>query len=198
MVQESDLIQEKRYSELKAKDKPDLIEKFGKNKLILIIFVGAAILYYYNTGGANQNFVFLLALILVVVVLLSFKTEESGKLSEEQCRAIGWNWIKNAQQTIHGYPQGDVEMPGVGKEHESQGEPKYWEFYFTVRTVDGMKKKYSIAIYSYGNFKGHIKHIRPRTIGWTGEEAPDVFRHYIPVSKGYISPEAEQFRKMKW
>lgn len=200
MVHESELEQEKIYTEevKKEKTRPDIFKMLTQSQLIVILFCLGLVFYFLVIEKGEDNLVYIYALVLIIIITLlsGLVADKTVKLTEKQCRAIAWNWIMNSQRSVHGFPQGTIEMPMVGKEHEFEGEPRYWEFYFTITDRDKFKHKYSIAVRSAGQYAGYIKHITPRLEGWSGKEAPDIYRQYIPAPRGYYYPGAEQFRKI--
>lgn len=197
MVHEQTIEQERRFEQLqKERSGPSIWSKLSFAQLSIIILAIATGAFYLISGGTKIEYVYFIVIVIALMVLASSKKGPERKLSEEEARAIAYNWIVRNQRAVPGFQQGTPLMPGPGKEHSFQGEPQYYEFYVQIIDLDYQAHKYSIAVYSKGDWIAHIKHFRPREQGWSGEECPDLIREYIPAPRGYINPIVENFRKL--
>ncbi|MCD6176800.1 MAG: hypothetical protein J7K29_03070 [Candidatus Cloacimonetes bacterium] len=199
MAYESELEQQRIHEQVeKERTKPSLLSKISYTQILFFIGIIAFIFFYITSGGKNVEYVYFLLLLMVLLVLANLKKNVDRKLTEEEARAIAYAWLKNRQKTVPGFIQGTILFPGPAKEHTFQHEPDYWEFYVQIRDLDYRTHKYSVAVYSIGNWIGHIKHFRPRPGGWTGEESPDLFKIYVPRdSKMPYNPPRQQFKKIR-
>jgi len=165
----------------------ELAKNKGKFEIPLddrqLLIVGGLILFivYLAYTHVTDSFMYLIPVSLIFIAVMKGMSEGKNRLSEDECRNIAKAKLRR-WKNLPGFPKGKIIMPeAYCTQHSIDGESKYYEFYYIIKTPRGKRFKGSIAIHNSGEDMGDLKKNRPRPYGWTGNEAPDIIKHYIPV-----------------